>query len=42
MVRDDGDASATVTNGVGTLTYNWSNGAIGTPITGLTADTYMW
>jgi len=39
--EDDGDASATVTNGVGTLTYNWSNGAIGTPITGLTADTYI-
>ena len=38
--EDDGDAAATVTNGVGTLTYVWSNGATGTPITGLTADTY--
>lgn len=36
----NGTASASATGGTGTITFAWSNGGTGTPITGLTADTY--
>ncbi len=36
----DGDATATVTGGQGTVTYMWSNGGTTAMISGLTAGTY--
>ncbi len=35
-----GTASANFVNATGSVTYNWSNGSSGTPITGLVANTY--
>ncbi|MDA9563194.1 T9SS type A sorting domain-containing protein [Flavobacteriales bacterium] len=36
----DGDATATVTGGQSTITYNWSNGGTSASVTGLPAGTY--
>ena len=39
--QSNGQATATATNGSGTLTFNWSNGMSGAHVTGLAVGTYI-